>query len=116
MRVRRSLRSETMASYNGGWASRTRPRDSTAGGGSNGTVDDESAPSAGLVREAQVMPQEHPRGGDLIGPRDWLKILRFEADASSDRLGWVGLEAARYRAAAASELDQPAVTHHWLFL
>ena len=62
------------------------------------------------------MPQEHPRGGDLIGPRDWRKILPFEADASSDRLGWVGLEAARYRAAPASELEHPGITHHRLVL
>jgi AraC family transcriptional regulator len=62
------------------------------------------------------MPLEHPRGGDLIGPRDWRKILPFEADASSDRLGWVGLEAARYRAAPASELEHPGITHHRLVL
>jgi AraC family transcriptional regulator len=62
------------------------------------------------------MPQEHPRGGDLIRPRDCHKILPFEADASSDRLGWVGLEAARYRAAPASELEHPAITHHRLVL
>ena len=62
------------------------------------------------------MPQEHPRGGDLIGPRDWRKILPFEADASSDRLGWVGLEAARYRAAPASQLEHPSITHHRLVL
>jgi AraC family transcriptional regulator len=80
-------------------------------------VDDESAPSAGLVKGAQVMPQEHPRGCDLlIGPRDCQKILPFEADASSDQLGWIGLEAARFRAAPASELDHPALTHHRLVL
>jgi AraC family transcriptional regulator len=62
------------------------------------------------------MPQEHPGGGDPIGPRDWRKILPFEADASSDRLGWVGVEAARYRAAPASELEHPAITHHRLVL
>ena len=62
------------------------------------------------------MPQEHPRGSDLIGPRDWRKITPFEPDASSDRLGWVGLEAARYRAAPASELEHPGITHHRLVL
>src|SRR6516165_2921656 len=86
------------------------------GGGSSGTADDEPVPSAGLVREVQVMRQQEPGRSDPIRPRDWRKILPFEADAASDRLGWVGLEAARVRAAAASELDQPAVTHHWLFL
>src|SRR6516225_2040778 len=32
-----------------GWDSRTRPTDSTAGGGSGGTADDESVPSARLI-------------------------------------------------------------------
>jgi len=54
--------------------------------------------------------------GGLLEPRDWLKILPHKAAMSSDRLGWVGLEAARVRAVPASELNQPAVTHHWLFL
>jgi AraC family transcriptional regulator len=62
------------------------------------------------------MPQEHPGGGGPIGPRDWRKILPFEADASSDRLGWVGLEADRYRASPASELEHPGITHHRLVL
>jgi AraC family transcriptional regulator len=44
------------------------------------------------------------------------KIIPFEPCAASDRLGWVGLEAARYRAAPAWELNQPAMTHHWLVL
>jgi AraC family transcriptional regulator len=40
----------------------------------------------------------------------------LEAVASSDRLGWVGVQAARYRASPAFELDQPALTHHMLVL
>src|SRR5262249_17172015 len=40
----------------------------------------------------------------------------FKADASSEGLGWVGLEATRFRAAPASELNQPAISHHRLFL
>jgi AraC family transcriptional regulator len=64
----------------------------------------------------RVMQQKESRHADLIGPLDWRKILPFEADASSDRLGWVGLEAARYRAAPASELEQPGITHHQLVL
>jgi AraC family transcriptional regulator len=62
------------------------------------------------------MRQEEPGRGGLLAPFDWFKILPFEADASSDRLGWVGLEAARYRAAPPSELHPPALTHHRLFL
>ena len=39
------------------------------------------------------MRQEESGRGGPIGPLDWRKILPFEADAASDRLGWVGLEA-----------------------
>jgi AraC family transcriptional regulator len=62
------------------------------------------------------MPQEGPGRGNPIGPRDWHKSLPQEADASSDRLGWVGLEALRCRALPAFELDPPALTHHRLVL
>jgi AraC family transcriptional regulator len=43
-------------------------------------------------------------------------LVTFEATATSDRLGWHGLEAARYRAAPSSEIDAPAMDHHWLIL
>ena len=59
--------------------------------------------------------QEQGRGG-RIGPLDWRKIIPFEPAASSDRLGWVGLEAARCRAEPAFELSVPAITHHRLVL
>jgi AraC family transcriptional regulator len=63
------------------------------------------------------MRQEGPGRGGPLGPLAALrKIIPFEADAASDRLGWVGLEAARYRAAPASELSPPAITHHRLVL
>jgi AraC family transcriptional regulator len=62
------------------------------------------------------MQQEEPGRADPIGPLDWLKLLPHEAATSSDRLGWVGLQAARCRAAPAFELDVPALTHHRLFL
>ena len=62
------------------------------------------------------MAEEEPGRGPL-GPLAALrKILPFEAAASSDRLGWVGLEAARYRRLPASELHPPAITHHRLVL
>jgi hypothetical protein len=35
------------------------------------------------------------------------KIIPYEAAAASDHLGWVGLQAARYYAAPASELYPP---------
>ncbi len=53
------------------------------------------------------MSQKRAGRGDPIGPLDWLKRLPFEPAASSDRLGWVGLEAVRNRAAPASELHAP---------
>jgi AraC family transcriptional regulator len=62
------------------------------------------------------MRQEEVGRSDSIGPLDWLKLLPHEAAASSDRLAWVGLEAARCRAAPAFELNLPALTHHRLFL
>ena len=62
------------------------------------------------------MRQHEPGRGDPIGPLDWLRLLPHEPAASSDRLGWVGLEAARYRAEPAFEVHPPALTHHWLIL
>ena len=62
------------------------------------------------------MHEEEPQRGDPIDPLDWRKIVPFEAAATSGRLGWVGLQAVRYRAAPASELNPPAMTHHRLIL
>ena len=58
-------------------------------------VDAESGPSAGLVAETQVIPENKPGRGDPIGPLDSFKILPVEPVAPSERLGWVGLEAVR---------------------
>ena len=60
------------------------------------------------------MRQEEPERGGLLGPLAFRKP--FEADASSDRLGWVGLVAERFRATPAFELYQPPLTHHKLVL
>ncbi len=49
-----------------------------------------------------------------IQPRDWLKVIPFQAVATSDRLGWAGLEAARFRASPAWEYNAPALTYHRL--
>jgi AraC family transcriptional regulator len=56
--------------------------------------------------------ENEPGRGDPLGPLDWRKLIPFEPVASSDRLGWVGLEAARYRASPAWEYDAPALTDH----
>jgi AraC family transcriptional regulator len=63
-----------------------------------------------------MMRQVEPQPGAPIRPLDWLKLLPFAPAASSDRLGWAGLEAARNRAVPASELHAPAITHHRLIL
>jgi AraC family transcriptional regulator len=62
------------------------------------------------------MHQDKPGRGDPIGPQDWLKVIPFQAVAASDRLGWEGLEAARFRASPAWEYHAPALTHHRLVL
>jgi AraC family transcriptional regulator len=62
------------------------------------------------------MREEELRRGEPIRPLDWRKILPFEAAASSDRLGWVGLEAARCRAEPGFERDVPPLAHHRLVL
>jgi AraC family transcriptional regulator len=63
------------------------------------------------------MRQEEPELGGPLGPLAALrKIIPFGVAAASDRLGWVGLQAARYRAAPASELNPPALAHDRLVL
>jgi len=62
------------------------------------------------------MKQEEPAHSDPIRPLDWLKVIPFQAVAASDGLGWVGLEAARYRASPTWEYNAPALTHHRLVL
>src|SRR6476646_7451301 len=69
-----------------------------------------------MVEGGGAMGKEGPGRGEPIGPLDWLRLLPHEAAASSDRLGWVGLDAARCRATPAFELNLPALTHHRLFL
>ena len=112
----RRLRSETKASYNEGRAIYEPAKGLHGGRQPSGTTDEESVPSAELVREVQVMRQQEPGRSDPLGPLGWLKAIPFEPAAWSDRLGWVGLEAVCCRTEPAFELDQPALTHHWLAL
>src|ERR1700746_1403151 len=62
------------------------------------------------------MRQAEPQPADPLGPLDFLRLLPPETAASSARLRWVGLQAARCREASAFELNLPALTHHRLFL
>jgi AraC family transcriptional regulator len=63
-----------------------------------------------------MLLEESGRGGPLGSLAALRKIIPFEPAAASDRLGWVGLEAARYSAEPAFELYPPAITHYWLVL
>ena len=61
--------------------------------------------------------QDEPGPGGTLGPIATLrKIIPVEAAAASDRLGWVGLEAARYSEMLAFEFNPPAISHHRLIL
>ena len=62
------------------------------------------------------MPEKEPGHGDPIRPLDLRKIAPIGATTASDRLGWVGLDAARYYEAPAFEFATPAITHHRLVL
>jgi AraC family transcriptional regulator len=62
------------------------------------------------------MKQDNPGLHDPIDPLDWLKWVPFQPDATSAGLGWVGMQAVCYRAAPASELNPPAMSHHRLIL
>jgi AraC family transcriptional regulator len=68
------------------------------------------------VRESQLMAEREPIHAGAIGPLNWLKTIPFQAVATSDRLGWVDLEAARFQASPAWEYNAPALTHHRLVL
>jgi len=61
------------------------------------------------------MPQEESVGG-LPGTPAWSAIVPFAADATSDRLGWSGLEAVRYLAPPDCEIDAPPLAQHTLVL
>src|SRR5262249_47988782 len=114
---RRRLRSETKASYNGeGGIHELGQRVPRRGAGAAEirTMSRCRRPDSSWGKK--VMQQEEPGRGNPLGPLDWLRLLPHEAAASSDRLGWVGLEAARYRAASTAECNQPIITHHLLIL
>jgi hypothetical protein len=73
--------------------------------------------SARLASETQVMRQEEPvRGGPLGHLAALHKILPFEAAATSEWLGSVGVEAARWCELPAFEFNTPALFHRRLVL
>ncbi len=62
------------------------------------------------------MQEKAPGHGGPIRPLNWRKGIPFQPVGASDRLGWVGLEAARFRASPAWAYNAPALTHHRLVL
>jgi AraC family transcriptional regulator len=62
------------------------------------------------------MNRETPGHDGAIGPRDYAGLLPFSPSAASDRLGWVGIEAAHFAVCPTHEVDVPPVTHHTLVL
>ena len=73
--------------------------------------------SPGLLTGRSVMRQEEPSLGGPLWPLEALrKILPFEAAATSDWLGCVGLGAARYPETPAFEFNRPALINHTLVL
>jgi hypothetical protein len=60
--------------------------------------------SAESVPETQVIPENEPGRGDPIRPLN--RLLPVDPVTSSDRLGWVGLEAVRYHASPAFEFNR----------
>jgi AraC family transcriptional regulator len=62
------------------------------------------------------MNRETPGHDGAIGPRDYAGLLPFSPSAASDRLGWVGIEAAHFAVCPTHEVDVPPLTHHTLVL
>src|SRR5919201_318400 len=56
-----------------------------------------------------MMQEEEFGRGDPFRPLDWRRLLPFEPAAASDRLGWVGLETARYFRSPSVDLNIPGL-------
>src|SRR5215813_9326993 len=76
-------------------------------------MEDDSVRSARSSRTG-VGRRGESRRGDPIGSLAWHRVLPFRTDASSDRLGWVSMQAARCRAEPAFERSVPALPYHRL--
>src|SRR6516225_539783 len=62
------------------------------------------------------MQEREPGFSGLLDPLDLVNHFPGEPCAASDRRGWVGLEALRYRDQPPNEAFQPPLTHHSLLL
>ena len=61
------------------------------------------------------MQREPTESRPLLGPFERRHTL-VAPSAASERLGWTGLEAARFSDVAGTEFERPALTHHLLIL
>jgi len=57
-----------------------------------------------------------PERDATLSPREREELAPFVASATSMQLGWVGLEAVRYRDLPETEIEAPPSTHHALIL
>src|SRR5262249_45752083 len=110
------LQFETEAFCPRGCSSRVQPARAGTGCRSSRNTVRESLPSPGPSWGRQGMRQAEPGRGEPIGPLDWLQRVPVPPAAPGARLGWVGREATRFRAVPGSDLEQPPLTHHRLFL
>src|SRR5262245_64463214 len=83
-------------------------------GGSQAKLNGERSVGAARSSRTQVPRRGEVKRGDPIGSLDWRSVLPFRTDASSDRLEWVSMQAARCRAEPAFELSVEALTYHRL--
>ena len=67
------------------------------------------------IRQKGVgMRWQQAASGRLLGPFERQSLVA--PTAASHRLGWTGLEAARFSDVAGTEFERPALTHHSLIL
>jgi LmbE family N-acetylglucosaminyl deacetylase len=52
----------------------------------------------------------------MLGPLEHHSLVPVEPAAASQRLGWTGLEAARFSGLADADVERPALTHHSVIL
>jgi AraC family transcriptional regulator len=69
-----------------------------------------------IWQEGLVMQSEPAESGRLLDPFEQHPAIPVEPSAVSNRLGWTGLEAARFSDLSDADFERPALTHHSLIL
>jgi AraC family transcriptional regulator len=62
------------------------------------------------------MQGERSKSEPLLGPLEYHSLVPVAPTAASHRLGWTGLEAARFSDLADADFERPALTHHAIIL